>query len=216
MINNNHTYNFDPSILDYEEDNDFFELYSNEGSETINELSRQLRSFFNYKKAVIQLRYSNPQKIEIQPHRKTILEWEEKLASLFSQYVSNLRLLGLKEEILAEKLLSLLEKVKIQPNCSEINILKENKSLTSEIWKIIHILSEYEIYNHPQLLNVVIQIICLLCNAQEVYSSVITEFYRELKQNYLNLRVELSILFHLDGEDQLDSESKKKRVRLKE
>lgn len=216
MINNSHTYNFDPSILDYEVDKDFFEWYSNEGSERINELSRQLRSFFNFKTAVIQLRYSNPQEIEISPHRKTILEWEGKLASLFSQYVSKLRLLGLKEELLAEKLLSLLEKVKVQPNSSEINILKEIKSLTSEIWKIIHILSEYEIYNHPRLLNVVIQIASLLCSAQEVYSSLFSEFYRELKENYLQLGGELSILLHLDGENQLVSESKKKRVRLKE
>jgi hypothetical protein len=216
MINNDHIHNFDYLILDYKEDKDFFEFYSNECSETINELSRQLRSFFNYKKAVIQLRYSNPQKIEISSNRQTILEWEEKLASLFSQYISTLKLLKLKEETLAEKLLSLLEKVKVQPNCAEINIIKKNKSLISEIWKIIHILSEYEIYNQPRLLNIVIQIICLLCSAQEVYSSIIKDFYKELKQNYLNLGSELSLLLHLESENQLDLESKKKWVRLKE
>lgn len=181
MINNGHTYNFDPSILDYEEDKEFFEFYSNEGSSRINELSRQLRSFFNYKAAVIRFRYLNPQKIENSPNRIAILEWEGKLASLFSQYVSKIRLLGLKEELFAEKLLSLLEKVKVQPNTSEITILKESKYLTSEIWKIIHIVSGLEIYNHPQLLSIVIQIISLLCSAQEIYSPLFSEFYRELK-----------------------------------
>ena len=216
MINNSHTYNFDPSILDYEEDKDFFDLFSNEGAERINELSRQLRSFFNYKTAVIQLRYSNPQKIKTLHHKKTILELKGKLASLFSQYATKLRLLGLKEELLAEKLLSLLEKVKVQPNSSEIHILKEIKSLASEIWNIIHILSEYEIYYHPQLLNVVIQIINLLCSAQEVYSSLFSEFYKELKQNYIQLGDEITLLLHLNDENRFDSESKKKRVRLKE
>jgi len=195
---------------------EYFDWYSTEVSERINELSRHLRSFFNYKTAVIQLRYSSPQEFEISPPRKPILELEGKLASLFSQYISKLRLLGLKEDLLVEKLLFLLEKVKIQSNSPEINILIEIKNFTSEIWRIIHVLSEFEIYDCPRLLNVVIQITSLLCSAQGVFSSLFSEFYRELRENYLLLGNDLAGLLQIDEKNQFNVEKKNKRVRLKE
>ncbi len=140
MEKNYPLFSFDQSILDYEEDEEFYEIYSNEGSEKISELSRQLRSFFNYKTAIIRLRYSNPQEITISPNRKTVLDWEGSLTSLIPQYVSNLKSLGINEDSLAEKLLLLLRRMKMQPNNIDLNLLKDLKNLTREIWKIIHIL----------------------------------------------------------------------------
>ncbi|TFG26815.1 MAG: hypothetical protein EU532_08905 [Promethearchaeota archaeon] len=195
---------------------EFFDWHYTEVSERINELSRQLRSFFNYKTAVIQLRYSSPQNFEKVSTRKPVLELEGKLALSFSQYTSKLRLLGLKEDMLAEKLLILLEKVKIQLNSPEINILKEIKNLTSKIWRIIHMLSEFEIYDYPRLLKVVIQITSLLCSTECVFSELFSEFYRELRENYLLLGKDLAGILQIDEKNKFNREKKNKRVRLKE
>ena len=205
------------SFQSEEENNlEFFDWYDTEVSESINKLSRHLRSFFNYKKAVIQLRYSSPQKFEISHQKKPILDLEGKLASLSSQYISKLRLLGLKEDLLVEKLLFLLEKAKIQPNNPEINTLKEIKDSTSKIWRIIHVLSEYEIYDSPRLLNVVIQITNLLCSTQGVFSPLFSEFYRELRENYLLLGNDLAGILQNDEKNQFNVEIMNKRVKLKE
>ena len=48
----------DPSLLEEEEDSEFLEWIEMEGSERIDELSRQLNTFFNYKNSIIRLRFS--------------------------------------------------------------------------------------------------------------------------------------------------------------
>ena len=50
----------DISFLAYEEDPKFLEWYSIEGLEKINELSRQLQSFFNFKTNLFYSFYLNP------------------------------------------------------------------------------------------------------------------------------------------------------------
>jgi len=49
------------SLLDIEDDSIFLEWALMEGSERINELSRQFRTFLNYKFALILQRYSKSQ-----------------------------------------------------------------------------------------------------------------------------------------------------------
>ncbi len=58
-----------PSLLEYEEDSESLEWYSIEGSERIYELSRQLRTFLNYKSVVIRFRFSGSQKEENNPNK---------------------------------------------------------------------------------------------------------------------------------------------------
>lgn len=214
MEKNYPLFSFDQSILDYEEDEEFYEIYSNEGSEKISELSRQLRSFFNYKTAIIRLRYSNPQEITISPNRKTVLDWEGRLTSLISQYVSNLKSLGINEDSLAEKLLLLLKRMKMRPNNVDLNLLKNLKNLTREIWKIIHILSELGIYDHSQLLKLVLRIINLLCDTQGVFYSIFSEFYSELRENYAQLAREVEGILQVNKKNQNRVKNKKKMVKI--
>ena len=46
------------SLLELEDDSEFIEWCFLEGSERISELSRQLRTFLNYKNEIIRFRYS--------------------------------------------------------------------------------------------------------------------------------------------------------------
>lgn len=214
MEKNYPLFSFDQSILDYEEDEEFYEIYFNEGSEKISELSRQLRSFFNYKTAIIRLRYSNPQEITISPNRKTVLDWEGRLTSLISQYVSNLNALGINEDSLTEKLLLLLRRMKIRPNNVDLNLLKDLKNLTREIWKIIHVLSELGIYDYSQLLKLVLRIINLLCDTQGVFYSLFSEFYSELRENYTQLAREVEGILQVNKKNQNRAKNKKKMVKI--
>lgn len=204
------------SLLDYEEDSKFVEWYLIEGSMRINELSRQLRSFLNYKSAIIRFRYSNSSEVDNVLKKEPIIKLESELSSLFHRYANLLKMIGVEDGIITEKMLILIEKVKGQPYDFEINLLKEIKHLGVEIWKKLHILSEFELHSHPQLLNVVIKIAGILCSAEGAFFSLFSDFFGELKQSYLQLEVELSGLLHLNEEVQFKEKKKKRRVRIVE
>ena len=126
-------------------------------------------------------------------------------------------MVGVEGEPIADKMLVLWEKLRFQPNNHEIVILKEIRALGDEIWKIIHVLSELEIHDRPQLLNVIVQIIDTCCSAQSVFSLIFSEFFLELRENYLQLGEELSELFRFDKKNQLNLKKKKeRRVRIGE
>ncbi len=206
----------DPSLLDYEEDSEFLEWYSIEGSERISELSRQLRTFFNYKSVIIRFRYSRTWEGDNTPKKDLIMKWEGELFSLSSRHAMLLKSIGVEDRAVAEKILILMERVKVQSNNFEINLLKEIKQLGGEIWKILHILSELEIHRHPKLLQVAIKIACILCSAESAFFWPFSRFYEELKLNYLQLEEELSGLLQLNGAEQLKAREKKRRVRILE
>jgi len=200
-----------PSFLDYEENSEFLEWYSTEGSKRISELTRQLRSFLNYKSAVIRLRFSKTQESNIILKKDPKIKWETEFFSLSSQYANLLKMIGLEERTVKEKILILMERVKTQPNNLEIDLLKEINLLGSKIWKIHHILSELEIHNYTRFFLMVIKIASILCSVENAFFWPFSSFYEELKTNYLQLEKEISGLLQLNGEEQFEAKKKKRR-----
>ncbi len=205
-----------PSHLEHEEDSEFLEWYSMEGSERISELSRQLRTFLNYKSTIIRLRFSRTRECDNTLKKDSIMKWEGELFSLSSRYATLLKIIGVEGRTLTEKILILMERIKAQPNDFEINILKDIKQLGGEIWKILHSHSELEIHHHLQLFQMTIKIASILCSAESALYWPFSCFYEELKRNYLQLEKELSGLLQLNGEEQVESEKNKRQVRLLE
>lgn len=209
-----HNFFSNPSFFDYKEDSGFLEWYSIEGDTRISELSRQLRSFLNYKSAIIRFRFSESSEADKTLKKDPIMKWEGELSSLFSRYATLLKMIGVEGGIIEKEILILIEKVKAQPNGLEINLLKEIKHLGVEIWKRLHILSEFEIHHYPRLLNVAIKIAAILCNAEGAFFSLFSDFYGELKQSYLQLEGELSGLIRLNEDDQFKEKKNKRLVRV--
>jgi len=200
-----------PSFLDYEENSEFLEWYSTEGSKRISELTRQLRSFLNYKSAVIRLRFSNTQKGDTILKKDLKIKWESEFFSLCSQYAHLLKKIGLEERTVKEKILILMERVKTQPNNFEITLLKKINLLGGEIWKIHHVLSELEIHQYPRFFLMAIKIASILCSVENAFFWPFSCFYEELKTSYLQLEKELSGLLQLNGEEQFEVKKKKRR-----
>ena len=205
-----------PSLLDYEGDSEFSEWYSLEGSERISELSRQLRTFFNYKSSIIHLRFSGSQNHNKIIKKDDLFKRESELFSLSSRFISLLRTIGVEEGAISEKIRNFLDKVKTQPNDLEIKSLKEIKIVGSKIWKNLHILSELELYNYHQLLPIALKVARILCGVEGVFFPVYSEFYRELKHNYLLLEKELSALLTSNEYEQFEIKKKKRQVGILE
>ena len=204
------------SYLDYEEDTEFLDLCVLEASEKISELSRQLRTFLNFKCTLTRFRYSKSRENMKTPKKEPILKIEGELLSFFSRYVTLLKIIGVEEGKIVENIQIQMQEIKTKPNNFKIKILKDIKTLSGEIWKRLHTLSEAEIHPHPQLLNVVIQIAGVSCSVQGAFYFLFFDFYKELKQNYLQLEGELSNLLHLNENNQLEAKKVKKRVRIVE
>ncbi len=206
----------DTLFLEYEEDSDFLDWCALEGSEKISELSRQLRSYLNYKCSIIRVRYSESRRGFSTPKKPSVLKWEREVSSLFSRLTSLLTSIGVKEDTITVKIQSLLKKVSTLPNAFEINLLKDIKCISSDIWKRLHLLSEQEIHRHPKLLNVLIQVSGILCSTQGAYFLPYLKFYQELKQNYKQLEGELSDLLQFNINNQSYEEKDKIKVRITE
>jgi len=205
-----------PYFLDYDTDSKFLEWYTLEGSERINELSRQLRTFLNYKSSIICLRFSGSQNRNQIIKKDNIFKQESELFSLSSRFTSLLKTIGVEKGAISEKIRIIIDKVKTQPNNPEIKLLKEIKMLNSKIWKTLHILSEEELQNYYQSLNISIKLAHILCSIEAVFFPIYSDFYSELKLNYLHLEKELSVLLCSNIDKQFVIKKNKKRVRILE
>lgn len=206
----------DPFFLDYEEDHEFLEWCVLEGSEKISELSRQLRSYLNYKCAIIRSRFSKSREGLKTPKKESILKIEIDLSSLFSQYVKILKTIRVEDGTIADSIQILMQEIRTKNNYFTTKLLKDMKSLSSDIWKRLHNLSELEVHLHPRLLNVVLQIASVLCSAQGALYLPFFDFYQELKQNYVQLEKKSTKLLQLNERTQFETKRDKQRVRIVE
>lgn len=203
-------------LVEHEPEPEFSEWYSVEGSERISELSRQLRTFLNYKNSIIRLRFSGSKDLNKIIKNDDVIKRESELFSLSSQIISLLKTIGIEEGVIHEKFRIFINKVKTRPNNLEIIQLKEIKHISSKIWKIIHVLSELELYNYLQLLPITIKVACMLCSIEGEFFPVYTDFYRELKYNYLQLEKEISALLSSNEVEKFEKKKKKRQVRILE
>ncbi len=204
----------DPSLLDYEEDAEFCEWYSTEGSARISELSRQLRTFLNYKCAVIRARFSRERKDEGSLKKDPIMTLKNDLFSFCSRYTTLLNMIGVEGKTVTEKILILMARVKAHKKEFEINLLRELRQLGDDMWKIIHVLSECELHQHLQLLNITLKIAGILCSAESAIFWTFLRFYEELKLSYRQLDNEMSGLVRKNDEMQFNAKEKERKVKI--
>lgn len=201
--------------IDYEDYNDnsvFVEWYSVEGENQIKELSRQLRTFLNYKNSMILLRYSISNDIVTIEKRITINQYEKLLNNLASQLIDLLKVLGLVKRGISEYIVKLLERLKAKPaNNSDIQEFKKLKKLIGEIWKLIHIISELEIHSNRALFKRIIIIVQICCEIEIVLMPLFSNFFQELRISYNHLEEELINYFEVEP----NKPTKPNKIRVK-
>ena len=114
-------FNYDSSYLEFEDDDEFVEWYSIEGDERIKELSRQLRSILNYKRSIKFLRFSRSQSFTKTYNINVVNKNELKLNKSTSRLLTLLKMIGVEDGVISEKIQNLIIKFKTDPNEMEIN-----------------------------------------------------------------------------------------------
>lgn len=200
---------------DYNEDSVFLEWYSIEGENQIKELSRQLRTFLNYKSSMILLRYSKPNDIITVEKRTIINQHEKTINNLASQLINLLKTIRIESGGISEYIIKLLDRLKIKSiDNSDIQQFKKLKKLTGEIWKLIHIISELEIHHSLALFKRILTIVQICCEIEIVMMPIFSNFFQELRMCYIHL--EDDIIDYLEVESNNPTKQNKISVKIYE
>jgi len=170
----------------------FSDIYENEGVSKIKELSRQLRTFFNYKAEVIQYKF----------RAYVPSDNSSNTNCTNNQFYTQKREI----ELLSQEFISLLSNIKRDDTTLEQKIyylhfdrnlmhLKKLSSVTDKIWNIIHSISEQGIRDHPKFLKFIVLLARYGCFVKKCLNAEFYPFYEELEINYCNLEKKLNVLF---------------------
>jgi hypothetical protein len=170
-----------------EYDEIFNNWYEIEGLRKIRELSRQLRTFFNYKAEVIRYRF-HPSPILIKNYVNTkFFSHKQKIESLAKDFITLLKNVKKSNQTVEEGIHSLFFN-------NNKAILQKLLDLTEKLFILIHYLSEESIYDHPKFLKFIMVLAQNTSLVKKCLNAQFSKFYEELEKNYNRLEGELEVL----------------------
>jgi len=199
------TYYIEYPYVESEYEEIFNDLYEIEGTRKIQELSRQLRTFFNYKAEVIRYRFrSNPFPAKNCANTKFFSQ-KQKIESFTYEYITKLKKLKKNTQTLEQGIQSLFFGNKIRQ-------LKNLFEITEKLFILLHYFSEESLYNHPKLLKFNVTLAKNICLVKKCLYAKSSEFFEELEINYSNLEEELEDLI---GTTPVEKEQSKKQLEMR-
>lgn len=178
------------SYIESEYDEIFNGWYEIEGTRNIKELSRQLRTFFNYKVEVIRYRFRSTPNLAENDTNTKFYSRKQEIESLTREFIILLKKFKKSGQSLEQGIQSLyFENNKLQ--ISKLLVITEKLSM------LIHYFSEESIYNHPKFLKFIVTITQNICLVKKCVYDQFHEFFEELETNYNNLEVELEDLIEV-------------------
>jgi hypothetical protein len=201
---------FEESGNDY-----FFDWYSLEGSESLIELSRQFRTFFNYKYLIIRSKFSKINKPTKIANDDKIISCKNNIFNLSSQLINLLNEIGVENGNIIDKIQILQQNIGIIPVEHDILLLKKIKILGEEIWENLHIISELELFYHPKLLKIAMSIANIVSSVKGAYNLILFDFFIELRRNYLQLEKEIEIPNSYSIDSEKYNEKREMRIKVR-
>jgi len=196
----------DPSIgSEYDEIfNDWFEI---EGARKIKELSRQLRTFFNYKADVIRYRFRPSPNLAKNVTNTTFYTQKQEIESLTHKFIILLKKFKKNGLTLEQGIQSF-----FFDNCkTPLNKLSE---ITEKLFILLHYFSEESLHCHPKFLKFSVILAQHLCLVKKCLNAQFSEFFEELEINYIGLEGELEILLEKTPSRKIKKPKKQLEERL--
>jgi len=196
------TYYIEDPYIESEYEEIFNDWYEIEGTRKIKELSRQLRTFFNYKTEVIRYRFRS----NLFPAKNCVnakfFSQKQKIESITYEYITMLKKLKKNTQTLEQGIRSLFfSNNKIQ--------LKNLSVITEKLFMLLHYFSEESLHDHPKFLKFNVMLAKNICLVKKCLYAKSSEFFEELEINYNNLEEELEDLI---GTTPVEKEQSKKQL----
>ncbi|TFG23055.1 MAG: hypothetical protein EU533_03590 [Promethearchaeota archaeon] len=167
-----------------EYDNLFYEWYEIEGLANIRELSRQLRTFFNYKTEIIRLRFRTSVKSSADNPNTPFYNQKQEIEALTNDFINLLKQIKEGNVSLEEALHSLV----FECTKKQLNYLLE---VTGNLSRFLHQFSENSLHIYPKFLKFIIVLAKNISFVKKCLYVKFSEFYEELETNYDGLGKEL-------------------------
>ena len=183
-----------------EYDDIFNDWYEIEGVRKITELSRHLRTFFNYQAEVIRYRFRPSPNLAENDTNTKFFSRKQEIESLTREFIIFLKKFKKNGQTIEQGIQSL----SFDNNKTQMNKLSE---ITEKLSMLLHYFSEESIYDHPKLLKFNVILAQHLYLVKKCLNAQFSEFFEELEINYNNLEGELEHLF----ETMLNDKKKSKK-----
>ena len=180
------------------------EWYEIEGVRKIKELSRQLRTFFNYKMEVVRYRFRSNLSPTENCTNTNVFDQKQKIESLSLEFLTMLKKMKKINQTLEQAIRSLFFK----DNKSQLKKLSE---ISEQLFILIHFFSEESLHSHPKFLKFIVILTQDICLVKKCLYVQFSEFFEELEINYKSLEGELNILL-----EKTPVEKKKLKKQLEE
>lgn len=202
------------NLLDfYDEEPKYYDEILELTENRITEISRQLQTYLNNRKATIRAICSDFEDTHSLSCINSIHKWDVELNLRILEYTSYLKKnIGPNEDIKL-KFLYLVEMAKSSPKSLEAKLFKNFLRNKIRLWQILHILSGLEIHGRPQLLKLVIKTLNRLCHDEKELNEIIPDFFKQIKLNYQQLDREYERLCIAKDKDHIKLKKRKVMVR---
>ena len=187
-----------------EYDDIFNDWYEIEGVRKIKELSRQLRTFFNYKAEVIRYLFRPSPNLAENDTNTKFFSRKQEIESLTREFIIFLKKFKENGQTIEQGIQSLF----FDNNKTLLNKLSE---ITEKLSMLLHYFSEESIYDHPKFLKFNVILAQNICLVKKCLNAQFSEFFEELEINYNILEGELEHLF-----ETMLNEQKKSKKQLEE
>ncbi|NVM44227.1 MAG: hypothetical protein HWN79_04865 [Candidatus Lokiarchaeota archaeon] len=209
-------FNFENLYIEYDTEDLPYSLYEIHGLNKIRELSRQLRTFINYKTATIKYRF-RPKTINyLTAVNKKYGETKKKLKQIATEFIQVLTKIKGKGISYESELIRMLERVRLVEDMISNNLLTTLRETTQNLFITIHELSEGEIHLNPKFLKFTVNLTQEACTVSKILNNWASGFYEELRVNYLQLYDELAKLIPVKKAEKTVREQKSLEEGLKE
>ena len=165
----------------------FNDLYEIEGARKIKELSRQLRTFFNFKAEVIRYRFRSSPSFTENDTNTSYYTQKREIESLTREFMTLLRKTKKNGLSLEQGIQSLF----FDNYKTPLNKLSE---ITEKLAMLLHYFSEVSLHNHPRFLKFIVVLAQNIFLVKKCLNTQSSEFFEELELNYNGLERELEIL----------------------
>ena len=172
----------------------------------ITELSRQLQTYLNNRKATIRAMGCNFNNSSSLSSLDSIRKWEKELLLRIQEYMRLLKNLGLKKDFKL-RFLCLVEIAKSSPNSIDTRLFKNFLKNKMRLWQILHILSGLDIHLKPHLLSLIIKTLTRLCHDEKQVNEITPDFFKQIQLNYEQIEKEFD---YMTKEDEHIKNSKSK------
>jgi len=202
------------NLLDfYDEEPKYYDEILELTENRITEISRQLQTYLNNRKATIRAICSDFEDTPSLSCINSIHKWDVELNLRILEYTNYLKKnIGPNEDIKL-KFLYLVEMAKSSPKSLEAKLFKNFLRNKIRLWQILHIISGLEIHGRPQLLKLVIKTLNRLCHDEKELNEIIPDFFKQIKLNYQQLDREYERLCIAKDKDPIKLKKRKVMVR---